>query len=47
MKSQEVSSHSIEDTDIFQNCVSEDNQTLDLLACFGKEKGRIKLFDFI
>lgn len=38
MKSQEVSSHSIEDTDIFQNCVSEDNQTLDLFVCFEKKR---------
>lgn len=32
--------------DFFQNCISEDNQTLDLLVCFGKEKGLIKAFEF-
>lgn len=46
MKSQEISSHFIEDMDFFQNCISEDNQTLDLLVCFGKEKGLIKAFEF-
>lgn len=46
MKSQEISSHSIEDMDIFQNYISEDTQTLDLLVCFGKEKGLIKAFQF-
>lgn len=46
MKSQEIGSHSIEDMDIFQNYISEDTQTLDLLVCFGKKKGLIKAFRF-